>query len=344
MAKITVNTLTKQASVDYLTDMITQRWNYYSIWENGYSRNGRLAYYAHESNFEGEKSIQKYDEFMEPVFLDFETGQVTRCPVPPSPFEKNLLPQIRALNPIFIDSIGRIFYSVWYAPEYGNLNRPTIIRYDPSSNEYTHTKGGTKFVLEQPEIGDDTEEGSFSESFAISEDGRYVYCIISGNGTDGGSYHTDYSFLVEYDFETHQITRLDGGVRGGGEIIGINRDFSKIIYSLGSRKYYDLKSRQAYEIENVYISYKPQCSYSINSLIDAESIGLYLYDFVLGTEKCIVDTRCYTPQFDSKGNIFFVLEGEIENYLCKMTDITMHNTYDTIAILPSNVKHLLLIE
>jgi hypothetical protein len=81
MAKISVNTLTKQASVDYLTDVITQRWNYYSIWENHPpTRLGFTVYYMKGEKLPNPESFLQYivslrnenhfhEEICEMVFL-----------------------------------------------------------------------------------------------------------------------------------------------------------------------------------------------------------------------------------------------------------------------------------
>lgn len=342
-AKLVVDANSGNVEVSNLTDMINQRQNYYSFWHNAFARNGRVAYYANESNFEDEESSQRWDDFMEPVFVDVSSGTVTRCPVPPSPFETNLIPWVRTMKPIFIDDKGRIFYTVWYGLEYGDLHRPTIFRYDPETAEYTYTRGADAFVATQAEVGNDTENGAFSEGFAISSDGRYAYCVIYGYGTDFGSYHTDYTFLVEYDFDTHEITRLDGGVRGGS-IYGINSDYTKLVYSMGSKKYIDLTTRQISDVGDVFFSYFPHCSFSTTAAVDPKTTGIYYVDFTQGTEERITPNNTYGPQFDKNGNIYFVREGETENYLCKKTDYILDTGFDTIATIPANLKYVLLVE
>ncbi|MCF8362537.1 MAG: hypothetical protein K9G70_07935 [Prolixibacteraceae bacterium] len=344
MAKMEVNVKSGEVSVSKLTDMITQRHYYYSIWHNGFSRDGIVAYYAHESNFEDEESSQRWDSFMEPVFLNVNSGVVERCPVPASPFEQNLIPWVRSLKPIYIDNKGRIFYTVWYGLEYGDLHRPTIFRYDPSTDDYTFTRGADAFVASQPEKGNDTEGGAFGEAFAISDDGRYAYTVIYGYGTDFGSYHTDYSFLVEYDFDTNTITRLDGGVKGGS-IYGINSDYSKLIYTMGSsKKYIELASRQIHDIGSIYIGSYPHCSFSKNAFVDSKTTGLYYVDYTVATEERITNRNTYAPQFNKEGKILFVREGDGENYLCRKDDFLLDTGCDTIATIPANLKHILLVD
>lgn len=344
MAKMEVDVNSGEVSVSHMTDMITQKTYNYSVWQNGFARDGKLAYYADASNFEDEESSQRWDSFIEPVLLDVKSGVVERCPVPASPFEQNLIPWVRSLKPIYIDSEGRIFYTVWYGLEYGDLHRPTIFRYDPSTGDYAYTQGADAFVASQPEKGNDTENGAFGEAFAISDDGRYAYTVIYGYGTDFGSYHTDYSFLVEYDFDTNNITRLDGGVRGGS-IYGINSDYSKLVYSMGStKKYIELASRQIHEIGSIFIGSYPHCSFSKNAFVDSKTTGLYYVDYTVGTEERITNRNVYAPQFNKEGKILFVREGVDGNYLCKKDDFTLDAGCDTIATLPVNMKYVLLVE
>ncbi|HKK81595.1 MAG TPA: hypothetical protein VJ909_05060 [Prolixibacteraceae bacterium] len=343
MAKMEVNVQSGEVSVSHLTNMITQRYSYYSVWHNGFSRDGLVAYYADDSNFEDEESSQRWDSFIEPVVLDVVTGDVTRCPVPASPFETNLIPWVRSQKPVYIDNKGRIFYTVWYGLEYGDLHRPTIFRYDPSTGDYTYTKGADAFVGIQPEKGNDTEGGAFGEAFAISDDGRYAYTVIYGYGTSGGAYHTDYSFLVEYDFETDEITRLDGGV-SSGSVYAINSDYTKLTYTMGSsKKYINLATRQMGEF-GVYMSGIPHCAYAVNSFIDSKTTGLYYVDFIADAQERITERNVFAEQFDRDGNIWFVREGSEENYLCKKADYLADTGCDTIATIPTNLKYVLLVE
>lgn len=343
MAKMEVDVKSSEVSVSKLTDMITQRHNYYSVWHNGFTRDGLVAYYADASNFEDEESSQRWDSFIDPVILDVKTGVVTRCPVPASPFETNLIPWVRSQKPIYIDNKGRVFYTVWYGLEYGDLHRPTIFRYDPATGDYTYTLGADAFVAAQPEKGNDTENGAFSEAFAISDDGRYAYTMIYGYGTSGMAYHTDYSFLVEYDFETDEITRIDGGVHGGS-VYAINSDYTKLTYTMGSsKKYMNLATRQIGEF-GVYMSGIPHCAYSVNSFLDSKTTGLYYVDFIADTQERITERNVFAEQFDRSGNIWFVREGSEENYLCKKDDFTIDTGCDTIATIPVNMKYVLLIE
>ncbi|MFH0757053.1 MAG: hypothetical protein V2B15_07185 [Bacteroidota bacterium] len=81
-------------------------------------------------------------------------------------------------------------YDSWFAGE--------IAIYNPLNGEIELSGDPSEFVLNQPEIGDDTEDGTMKKGFVVSPDDKYVYCEVYGYGTDGGEVHRDYSFIVRY--------------------------------------------------------------------------------------------------------------------------------------------------
>jgi len=97
-------------------------------------------------------------------------------------------------------SDGRIAYLVALETnsEYDYWFAGMIAIYNPANGEVELSGDPTEFVLSQPEIGDDTEDGTMNTGFVVSPDDRYVYCEVYGYGTDGGEVHRDYSFIVRY--------------------------------------------------------------------------------------------------------------------------------------------------
>lgn len=71
-------------------------------------------------------------------------------------------------------------YDYWFAG--------MIAIYNPANGEIELSGDPTEFVLNQPEIGDDTEDGTMKTGFVVSPDDRYAYCEV----------HRDYSFIVRY--------------------------------------------------------------------------------------------------------------------------------------------------
>lgn len=96
---------------------------------------------------------------------------------------------------------GKIVYNVVYntTNPYDDYHVGQLAIYDPSTNKIELTGDPSGFVLAQPEKSSDTEGGSMSGAFAVSPDGRYVYCQVYGYGTSWGQYHEDYRFIVSYE-------------------------------------------------------------------------------------------------------------------------------------------------
>ncbi len=81
-------------------------------------------------------------------------------------------------------------YDYWFAG--------MIAIFNPADGEIELSGDPSEFVLNQPEIGNDTEDGTMKTGFIISPDDKYAYCEVYGYGTDGGEVHRDYSFIVRY--------------------------------------------------------------------------------------------------------------------------------------------------
>lgn len=96
---------------------------------------------------------------------------------------------------------GKIVYSVvWNTTNpYDDYHVGQLAVFDPSTNKLELSGDPSGFVLAQPEKLSDTEGGSMSGAFAVSPDGRYVYCQVYGYGTSWGQFHIDYKFIVSYE-------------------------------------------------------------------------------------------------------------------------------------------------
>lgn len=338
LAKYVVDLKSGETTITNISEKIPDRYLSYSTFEHGTVRNGRFAYLADYSNFE--------DESRYVLYFNLDEAYIYQCPIPKLYPEDNLIPWLRNVR-VHIDNKGRIFYCIWYSVEYGDLHCPTIIRYDPETDSYDYTRGANDFVASQPEIGSDTERGAFQEAFAISNDGTYAYAVIYGYGTSGGAYHQDYRFIVSYNFDTGEITRIDGGSTGGAQIYGINSDYSSLLYSLGGQvKFRNLNSQSSNEV-TVYVPGTPHESYTTNGCLDAKTTGIYFVDLAKDTETKIVQSYgTSSPQFDDEGNVIFILEGQENNYICKKIglDELSSNQWDTIASIPPNVNYLVLVK
>jgi PKD repeat protein len=114
---------------------------------------------------------------------------------------------------------GRIAYHVVFRRDvYEDHHEGQLAIYDPVTESIELSGDPSAFVLAQPEQGSDTEAGSMNGHFALSKDGRYLYCGVYGYGTDWGSYHEDYNFIVKYTigdpFSYARIAQTDYSITG----------------------------------------------------------------------------------------------------------------------------------
>lgn len=114
---------------------------------------------------------------------------------------------------------GRIIYHVVFRRDvYEDHHEGQLAIFNPKTNSIELSGNPTDIVLAQPEQGGDTESGSMTGYFALSVDNKYVYCQVYGYGTDWGSYHTDYHFIVRYTigqpFSYQRVAQTDLLVRG----------------------------------------------------------------------------------------------------------------------------------
>ncbi len=95
---------------------------------------------------------------------------------------------------------GRIAYLVALETDspYDSWFAGMVAIYNPDDGEIELSGDPTDFVLSQPEILGDTEDGTMKTGFIISPDDKYAYCEVYGYGTEGGEVHRDYSFIVRY--------------------------------------------------------------------------------------------------------------------------------------------------
>jgi len=160
-------------------------------YSSGYadSNNGIIAF-AVSSHLKGNTSGIAY------MSID-ALENIQFVPIPSAP--EGYYYSVRPTTPRVL-SDGRIAYLVALETnnEYDYWFAGMIAIYNPVDGEIELSGDPTDFVLNQPEIGGDTEDGTMKTGFVVSPDDRYAYCEVYGYGTDGGVVHRDYSFIVRY--------------------------------------------------------------------------------------------------------------------------------------------------
>ena len=127
-----------------------------------------------------------------------DLSDVKFAPIPSAP-EDFYYSVPRSIAPrVLID--GQIAYRVKLETVnvYDDYHIGMLAIFDPKSGELEVSGDPSAFVLSQPEKGSDTEGGSMGGSFVVSPDGKYAYCKVYGYGTNWGTYHVDYNFIVKY--------------------------------------------------------------------------------------------------------------------------------------------------
>jgi hypothetical protein len=145
---------------------------------------------------------------------------------------------------------GRIVYSVVLNTDnqYDDAHWGMLAIYNPASGDVELSGNPSGFVLAQPEKGSDTEGGSMNSSTVISPDGKYVYCQVYGYGTDMGSFHIDYKFVVRYEIgKPGEYTRV---VQSGARPTAITSDGRYLILDGDGLQRVDLQSNTMAKVDD----------------------------------------------------------------------------------------------
>lgn len=188
-------------------------------------KNGRLAFTYYKQPLEGNTPIAYFD-------VDNPTD-VKVIPIPSSS-EEDFYWSVPAVRPqVFSD--GRIAFMAVYETEnpWDDYHDAQICIYNPKTDEYTFSGSATPFVLAQPEQGYDTEGGSLSGIFALSQDESFMVVKAHGYGTDMGSYHIDYRFVVKWNLVQGGYVRI---AEGDSRIYFVSADNNKVILDYDKKK------------------------------------------------------------------------------------------------------------
>ncbi len=169
----------------YITHLVP--YNYSSYYAD--INNGVIAFAVSSNQKESTSGIayMKTDNLQDIKFV----------PIPAAP--EGYFYSVSSVTPRVLGD-GRIAYLVALETDspYDNWFAGMVAIYNPDDGEIELSGDPSDFVLSQPEIESDTEDGTMKAGFIISPDDKYAYCEVYGYGTDGGDVHRDYSFIVRY--------------------------------------------------------------------------------------------------------------------------------------------------
>lgn len=243
-----------------------------------------------------------------------------------------------------------IYSSATNDASYGDEYRPYLLRFNPSDNTTDIAKSPTSFALGQPEQGDDTEVGQITRAIFASPDGRYAYGSVEAFGTEGGSIHWDYEILYRYDFDSEEYTRLGDSDDNDVFIKGMTSDRRYILYSNhDDTKLLELATGNITYTDMNTVNVKKN-AWGLNGACVGTSNGDLIYkDFVNNNENVVCSSSgygwIYNTMFSKDGkNIYFLIEGNDQNYLCVTDGINEGCSYDTISSVPLEFKDMIMIK
>ena len=242
-----------------------------------------------------------------------------------------------------------IYSSATNDQSYGDEYKPFLLRFNPSDNTHDVAISPDSFVLDQPEVGDDTEAGLIERTLFASPDGKYAYGQVDGYGVDGGSYHWDFEILFKYDFEQDKYTRLGDANDNDVTIDAMTSDRRYILYSNGgTKKLLDLQTGNITTTDMNTVNVQKNSWGKNGCCVGASTGDLYYKDFVNNKEIIVCNTGygwAYNAMFSKNETmIYFMKEGSNENYLCVTDGITEGSTYDTIGALPTAIYDMIMVK
>lgn len=126
-------------------------------------------------------------------------------------------------------SDNKVMFFVSYGYDFGNGGFNSLYIYDKNSEDYTIFGDLDEYAIEHPNADIDTESGDIiDKGLAVTKDGRYAYCMLSGWGVEGNSIHLDFYEIVRYDITNAGFEKVKV-VDSSTEIIGVSYDNSYLI-------------------------------------------------------------------------------------------------------------------
>ena len=231
-------------------------------------------------------------------------------------------------NYVFYETKAYYYEAFWY----------TFWRYnitDKSKIVVSQTECNS-FILSQPEKGSDTEGCTMGTFIIPSTDGKDIYGAAVGDGEDFGRYHTDYSILYKYNFDTSTYTRL--GDDSSVSFKGATSDSKYLLYSNHQNDKYICK---VYNVDTDTIKTIPDGAMYSCSGDESRSewnsrgfiSGTHFNDIISGTSVDVLQgetNNVYQTQFAPDGNsIYFILRSD-KTTLYKTDDLSEASPYHKV--------------
>ncbi len=189
-------------------------------------KNGRIAFYC-QNPPEGSSQI---------AYMDVNDLENIKFVPVPQTNDKDYWWKVHNMRPQVM-SDGRIILKVSYETknEYDDFHQSQLAIYDPANDKFIFSGSLDGFVLSQPEKGDDTENGSLGNSFALSPNDKFVCFTAYGYGTNMGQYHEDYNFIFKWDIEAKTYSRITQ--TGSPYVFFVSADNNYVVANSGGKKY-----------------------------------------------------------------------------------------------------------
>ncbi len=217
-----------------------------------------------------------------------------------------------------------------------------LCRYNINSGEFIQMANPSDFTLDQPEVGSDTEIGNWTSVHA-SDDGSNCVGSIMAWGTEGGMNHYDYDIVYRYYPENNTEDKLErigtGDMAVSGSTSGNKYVYQNSNVTNTETGEYFVLSEVKYLSTN-YTGYQNANGTLKISNYYGKDIYIYYADIENDVQTLVVETypEIQFAQMDKSGNfIWFGIEGNEENILCKTQDLSEGSIVDTVARYPKSV-------
>ncbi len=248
---------------------------------------------------------------------------------------------------IQVSESGHVFYlSGSHEYHWVDSYREAMVRYDINNGELKKAESPKSFVLGQEDVGSQYDFYKFQKPIYPSKDGRYVYGAVQAYGTSGGQLIWGPKILFEYDYNASSYRRLGDTGETGVTVYGITADRSQLLYfGSGERKRINLGTGQTTVLNNISGSYLNRACWNNSGFVRGSNSKAIRYDNIMEDVQLEIPAPANTsaPQFSADGSrVYYHFSSSSKNYLLVTSDLSTDAVTDTVAVLPDNVRIMVL--